>query len=226
MRASRFFRYVWRVNALLVLALAAAVLAMISSSFVSNLFRKHDRRDTPAVQAVVEDASDAPLKLGPPRAIAGTRILRADLVRTRPGKSSYGSGSHRSETHNVLFIDPMSSESHWLLNTHRNLIAYTEDISPFAPDAKGERPPLATLVLVKQPAESEAETGELLLFDRSGTQVAAIGDKVRRVHATLAVSAAEFVVVFERGGKYHIARFEAPTRRRIGESEIKLPALR
>ncbi len=227
MRASRFFRYVWRINGVVILLFVGTLAIVVSASFLSDLARNLTRQKTPtAAQPVAQEGSEAPLKLGAPRAVAGTRILRAELVRTRP-QSSYGSGSEHSETHNILFIDPLTGASSWLLKSHKNVVAYTEDISPFADDSRGERPPLATLALVKPAsADEELGTGELFLFDAAGAQVASIGNKVRRVHATLAVSPAEFVVVFERDGKYHLARFDSATRRKLGEAEIKVPAIR
>jgi len=225
MRATRFFRYVWRVNGIAVLLILAAVIITVSVSFVSDQIRKTGPDNGPIAQPVAAEGAPK-LQLRPPRPVTGTRMLRAELVRTRP-QSSYGSGSESSETHNILFIDPVTGASRWLLKTHKNVVAYTDDISAFADDRRGERPLLATVALVKTAAEGDDDvaTGELLMFDPSGAQVVPIASKVRRVYATLAVSSAEFVVVFERDGKYHVARFDSATRRKVGEAEVSIPAL-
>jgi len=216
---------VWRINAVAILLILAAALIGIGWGVVSDVARNLTRQKAPAAQPVAQEDSAAPLKLGPPRTVAGTRILRAELLRTRP-ESSYGSSSDPSETHNILFIDPATGASSWLLKSHKNIVAYTEDILA-GEDSKQERPLVASIALVKPSAgNDDVGVGELFVFDASGAQVTSIGDKVRLVHAALAVSSSEFVVVFERGGKYHLARFDSATRRKISEAEIKAPAIR
>jgi len=224
MRTGRFFRYVWRINAVAILLIVAAALVGISWAVVSDIARHLSRQKTPAAQPIAQEDSEAPLKLGPPRTVAGTKILRAELTRTRP-ESSYGS-SGDSETHNILFVDPATGASSWLLKSHKNIVVHSEDIHA-AGGSKEEPPLLASIVLVKPPAGNDEDgIGELFLFDASGAQVSSIGDKVRSVHAAWAVSASEFIVVFERGGKYHLARFDSTTRRKLSEAEIKVPAIR
>jgi hypothetical protein len=224
MRTGRFFRYVWRINAVALLFIVAAAIVTISWSFVSDIARQSSRPRTPAAQPIAQEDSETPLKLGPPRLIAGTRIFRLDLTRTRPA-SGYGSSSGSSETHNILFVDPATGVSSWLLKSHKGIVAYTEDIH--ADDDSKQIRLLASIALVKPEADNDdSGTGELFVFDASGGQISSVGDKVRSVHAAVAVSPAEFIVVFERGGKYHIARFDAATRGKIGETEIKVPAVR
>lgn len=221
MRAGRFFRYVWRINGVLVLAALSVALIAVVASYLSDLTRRNVRQGADA-QAVTDDRSEAPLRLEPPRTVAGTRILRAELVRS-VSTSKFGSSGETSETHNILFIEPVSGTSRWLLKTHDEIVSHTEDIRP-ATDAREERTPLASIALVKRSAD-EAAPGELLVFDPTGAEIVSVGDGIRRIQAAFA-SGSEFLVVFERDAKYHVARFDAASRRKLGEAQIRVPALR
>jgi hypothetical protein len=225
MRTGRFFRYVWRINAVAILLILAAAIVAMGLSFVSDIARQAGRHRTPAAQPIAQEDSETPLKLGPPRTVAGTKTLRLELTKTRPASKGYGSSSDSSETRNILFVDPATGASTWLLKSHKSIVAYTEDIH--ADDDSKQNRLLASIALVKPEVDNDdSATGELLVFDASGGQIASVGGKVRSVHAAVAVNRAEFIVVFERGGKYHIARFDSATRRKTGETEIKVPAIR
>jgi hypothetical protein len=106
-RSDRFFRSVWRFNALAIATVA--VLLVLSGLFaVVTIAYDHmrSRRVTDVVNVGEQDAVSDRFHLGTPRAIAGTPYVEASLHRSQ----SYGDGSDV----NVLFVNIFTNESRWL----------------------------------------------------------------------------------------------------------------
>jgi hypothetical protein len=220
MKTTRLFRWIWRFNAIAILLVALAAVFGIGAVVVGEIAQNR-RRSAEAAAAPVVKQADAELRLGVPRMIPGTDVLRADLQAVderAPSLSSYDS----TVTHNILFIETNSGRSRWLLPSHRRIVEETNMIS--APDDPGEsRAPLASAALIKDAEDSE--TGDLLLFDPTGARIMNVSAGVRRIHSATATSPSLVLLVFERGGKYVLARFDAPSLRKVQETELQVPRL-
>src|SRR4051794_40251752 len=98
-RTSRFFRQVWRVNALLILVAAAAatfgVCALVWSQFESNM--RHHSADAAAPVVPGKQASRE-LRLGGLSPVDGTTLYRAVLSTPDHGVGSFSSGGYPSDT--------------------------------------------------------------------------------------------------------------------------------
>jgi hypothetical protein len=223
MRATRTFRWIWRVNAVFILLVALAALYGIGSYFVSEWVNRNRRSaEVQAAPVVMQADASASLRLGPPSMIAGTGFMRADLLRTvGEGKVGSFSSSDSTETRNVLFIDAASGVSRWLLPSHLRVIEQPEEIeTPYV--AGQDREHLATAVLVR---DSGADAGDLVVFNPVGTKVVTVAGGVRRIHSATATGPSQFVVVFERESKYVLARFDATSFTRVSETELQVPQL-
>lgn len=220
MKTTRAFRWIWRLNAIAILLVALAALAAIATVTFSEM--RSNRRaaaDMNAAPVVKEADAQANLTLGAPSMVPGTQILRAEL--STPGRGSSLGSYDSTETRNILFIHAVSGRSRWLLPSHRRVIEQSEQV--FAPDDdEQDRAPLASAAMVK---DSGATTGDLILFDATATRIVPIASGVRRLHSAIATSATEIVVVFDRDGRYVLARFEAPSLRKTGETPLAVPQL-
>jgi hypothetical protein len=115
-KSQRFFRYLWRINAVLILLAAGAVTFGVVALLVGELGARVARnREAEAGIPVVAADSNAHLSLGRVSVVAGSDVMRADLSLNRGG-SSFSSGGN-TETRNILFIDPGQKVARWLLPT-------------------------------------------------------------------------------------------------------------
>jgi hypothetical protein len=165
--------------------------------------------------------TDGTLRLGEPDTVTGTQILTVRLLGGGARSSSSFSGSSfHEEVHNVLFIDPASGASHWLLPTHRRIMEETEAIRA-ANDSRRERTPLASVTLVKDSADAAA--GDLIVFDPVGSKVVSIATGVRHIDSATAFGESEMMVMFERGGKYVLTHLDAASLTKQREIELRVP---
>jgi hypothetical protein len=223
MKSARFFRWLWRVNAIVIFLVAAAMLCGIGTYLINELLQNRRRaEEQPA--PVVRQANVGPtLRLGQLTPVAGTDLFRADLVAVKEGsRGSLSSSYDPSETHNVLFMNPQTGASRWLLPSHRRVMDQTDAIYTGG-ELANDRIELATVALLKD--SPSAETGDLILYDPAATTVVQVASDVRRVHTTAAIGTSELLLVFERGGKYFVARYAAPSLRKMSETELRVPQL-
>jgi hypothetical protein len=222
MKAQKFFRYLWRIDAVLIL-LATGAIALGVGSLVFEEFggRAANRRNAGAgVPVAAEPRID--LFLGHAEAIHGTAVLRADLTVSREGKG-FSSGGY-SETRNILFIDPAQKSAYWLLPDNDHVIGERSDVKDER-DSIQERI-VATAVLVKPRTDQpESTTARLLVFDGSGKSVVEVANDVRDLHvATL--NGGDLTLLYERGRHLVSAAFDPLSLAKKREQEIDVPQLK
>ena len=146
MRTQRFFRYLWRVNAVLIAIAAAGVAVAVVLVTVSSIQDRVRRREAAAASVIPGKPANKELFLGGLVPVEGTSIFRATLSTQRHG-GKYGSFSSGddSETRNILFVDIAAGTATWLLPNDKELITNREDVA----EPGEHKPPLATVALVK-----------------------------------------------------------------------------
>ncbi len=124
-KTEQFFAWVWRANALILLAIAfAAIIAMGVIAYDIGIFANRDRPNAQVVEIAGTDLVTEELKLGSFSVIAGTDFLYAELA--APSKyigsvSSGGLGTAR----NLLFFDTKSKKAHWLYeDTDNDIVSW------------------------------------------------------------------------------------------------------
>jgi hypothetical protein len=226
-KAQRLFRYVWRVNAVLILVAAAgvsfAVVTLMWSEFGGSAARS---RVFDAAPPLGGSDSGERLFLGQVALIRGTSVLRGELVSHRSGAGiSSGSGGY-SETRNILFVDNESGVARWLLPDDDHIITEHPDVMTEVDDRSGGRP-VATLALIK-PAHADLEVieGTLLLFDPAGVRVQTVAEGVRALHSATLNAGGRIALLFERRRKYVLASFDGTSFEKKEEHELTVPALK
>ena len=222
MKSQKFFRYLWRIDAVLILLAAGAITvgvgALVAAEFGG---RAAMRRNVQAgVPVATEPRQD--LSLGRAEAIQGSAVLRADLTVSREG-AGFSSGGY-SETRNILFIDPAQKAAYWLLPDNDHVIGERSDVKD-EKDPRRERI-VATAVLVKPRTDHpESATGRLLVFDPSGKNVIEVATEVRDLHvATL--NGGDLTLLYERGRHLVSAVFDPLSLAKKREQEIDVPQLK
>jgi hypothetical protein len=223
-KAQRFFRYLWRVNAVLILVAAGAIAFAVGTLLVAEFgARSARRRVADAGPLVAGSESDPRLVLGSASVVAGTEFMRAELVLHRGG-AGFSSGGY-AEIRNVLFIEPGEKAGRWLLPDDDHVIAESFDLVTNEDDPKTKRT-VATVALVKPSTGTpEAATGKLLLFDPSGRSVVEVADGVRESHVAL-LSGRELTILYERERRLILATFEPGSLTKRGEHTIDVPPLK
>src|SRR6516225_3656097 len=192
--SQKFFRYIWRINAVLILLGAGVTTFGLGGILVEEFGIKAARnREAEAGIPVAGPNEKSQLVLSRASIVQGTQVMRAELQRGREAKFSSG---YSSETRNILFIDPGEKTAHWLLQDNDHVIVDSSDISDQkAPD---EKRVIVTAVLVKSATDSpENALGKLLLFDPAGKRIIEVADHVRTIQVAT-ITRGELSLLYER----------------------------
>ncbi len=93
MKSQKFFRYLWRINAVLILVAAGAVTFGVGALLVGEFGARAARsREAEAGIPVVAAGPNARLSLGRASVVAGTDVMRADLSLNRGGEGFSSGG--------------------------------------------------------------------------------------------------------------------------------------
>lgn len=121
-RSERFFAWVWRLNGLLILALALiGTVGALAIAFNVSVFATREHPEDQLSEVAGTDLSAQDLRIGDFRSIAGSQFLYAPLA----SPSDYiGSGSSGGlgQAHNLLFFDTATKTAHWLLPNNDQII--------------------------------------------------------------------------------------------------------
>ncbi len=129
MEDNKFFRFVWRFNAIVIMGsglLAIAVSAFAAIEIVRSTTR--ERQGINIVNVDDDSSSSQEWELGNLREVDGTTYLMVPLYSDQSYTQSYYSKSTRS-TRNYLFLDSETGNSKWLFANNDYLIASDSFIS-------------------------------------------------------------------------------------------------
>jgi hypothetical protein len=223
-KSQKIFRYVWRINGVLILiAVGAGIIGMVG--LLVDEFGGRLNRGREAKMGIQVADTNTQLLLEHATVIPGTRFMRANLTQPR-GSEGFSSGGY-SEIRNILFIVPGEKDARWLVPDDAHVITASSDIY----DEKGQsaRRMIATAVLLKESRDAHGTTngttkGELLLFDVTGKNIIEVASNVREMHVA-ALSDGELVLLYEREKRLVLAKFDPGSLARRGEQEINVPKI-
>jgi hypothetical protein len=222
-KSQKFFRYLWRVNAVLILVAAGAVTLGVGGLLAAQFgTRSAIRREAELGPAVAGPQADPRLVLGQASRVPGSQVLRAQLILSR-AEGSFSSGGY-SEVRNILFIEPGDVTARWLLPDNDHVIAESPDVMADENDPKA-RHTLATAALVKPTRNPEESSGRLLLFDPTGRKVLEVADGVRKLHVVTYASG-EMSLLYERDRHLVLAQVDPASFTKRKEREVDVPQLK
>jgi hypothetical protein len=222
-RSATFFRYLWRVDAVLICVAAGAIACGVGALLVGQLMAGAARRREAAVGPLAGKVdSSEQLILGRGEPVGGTNVIRANLV-SHDGGSGFSSGGY-AESRNTLFIEPGAKEARWLLPDHDHVIAQSIDIVLEEPGKQGRT--IATAALVKpRGGDRQTTSGRLLLLDAAGRRIAQVADDVRELHVA-AVAGSEVNLLYERQRRLVSATFDRDSLEKRREEALDIPPLK
>jgi hypothetical protein len=222
-KSQTFFRYIWRLNAVLILFAAGAVTLGVGGLLVQEFGYKTARnREADAGIAVAGPNAKSDLVLGRASVVEGTQVMRAELQRFQ-GEVKYSSG-YNSETRNILFIEPGRKVAHWLLPDNDHIVVDSSDITDER--EAHEKRTVVTAVLVKPANESPERTvGKLILFDPPGKRIVEVADHVRTIQVA-SINGGELSILYERDKRLFLDVFDPQSVAKLREQEIEVPKLK
>jgi hypothetical protein len=224
-KAQKFFRYIWRINAVLILLAAGAVTFGAGGLLVQEFgFNSARNREAEAGIAIPVANVKSDLILGRASVVSGTQVMRAELQRSL-GEAKFSSGSgYGSEVRNILFIEPGQKTAHWLLADNDQIVSDSSDITEQKDPNKSRV--LVTVVLVKSaPPAPEGTTGRLLVFDPPGTKIIEVADHVRTIQVA-SMEGDKLNILYERDKHLFLIVFDPHSLAKLGEQEIEVPQLK
>ncbi len=239
---NRFFRYVWRFNAVV---LACVAMVVGGAMFYTTLFPWRSVEIAPAghfapVPQNAEKEFTYRLQSGGERYVVGREKLIA-LGRWNGSPESYSlahaSSGRYEETRspNILAVDQVTVESHWIFKGYnRNITAddlvYESVPSPVPPTPDQVASPAVALVMTVIDADTNKD-GELTEKDRKSLYVYRAGaiEAARLLTADLIVSRQQigrdrYLVIYENGTSAVAATFSLPEFKLVAEKPLpKVP---
>jgi hypothetical protein len=222
MRAAKVFRTIWRINAIVILLAAVALLAAIVSVTAGSMFRG-DARDVQPVVAAPDQKEH--LHLRPLQAVEGTTVLRGDLV-VETGKVMYSSSGDAGQTRNILTIDIPTGKATWLFPTHGQVVETTYRLEQDEKTPQDERKPLADVFLVKALRDGNQEPqGRIVIIDPTARRSAVVAEHVTSLDSASVINGAA-TIVCQRGGRYVVITADPLALVKLTEREVSIPQLR
>lgn len=144
---SQFFEIVWKINAIVILAaglLSLAVLSVVGFKFYRDFTRDRQASSLVTVAPESEDESEKLWKFGYQRSLAGHDTVVFPLNSEESIAQSHYSKVGNS-LRNLLFFNPVTNRSQWLLESNNSLIV--DDL--FIEDSKFKKISVGLYVVVK-----------------------------------------------------------------------------
>jgi len=212
---NRFFKFVWRVNAVALFLLLAAVVIIGGVELISDAFRSNE----PVVITNIADdpAGEEKWALGSPQTIEGTDFTYIPLVSekksidtTSPnfkakGLHSYG-GGYFSPSRNLLFVNKKTREMSWLFKDNNQLLLDIDLLSNSA-ECTDDRRIIAILYrVIKSDANSDGilaadDVADLAISSSDGSNYKEILPAVERVYGTEIIEGKDLLILYQSKGK-------------------------
>lgn len=224
MRAAKFFRYLWRVNAVVIFLATAGIVVAVAYFTFDGMTRGH--RELPAGPDVVKEKQEE-LRLGNLAAVAGTNVLQANLtvVDRKSSFSSYdgSDGSDGGDIRNVLTLDATTGAAKWMFPTHAQVIR-TKTLEKSGPDSS-DRAEILDVRFARPIRNGKVESeGRLIVSDPSAARVVTIAEHVNDLDDVTLVNG-NAVIVCQRGNHYVLISVNPVTLAKIGERTVDIPKL-
>ena len=223
MQASRVFRQIWRINAVLILIGAAlAVLGLATLVIEQITSGQGGNSAAPDASLRVQAASGHTLSLGQFELLSDTHFAVAPLLAEAP--LGLGSSSETGETHNLLFLDLSSGETFWLLPTHDQELSSQGDLyDPSSPEPRSRL--LGSLYLVRPVGSMADAPGRLLLVPPSGRPYLELAVGVTAVRASFVRGPSESTLLLERAGSHALLPIDLLAFTKLPERPVPIPAV-
>ncbi len=231
----KFFKYVWRYNALAI-AGVASLCGLLAVFMVYDLVRNITRDREVSNVVAVETGSNTPAavrevyKLGPPTLISGTSFMQAPLYREQYQARSYYNKGSTGNIANYMFLNVMTNQSTWLMNGAGQLFLSNWALTERAPsDQAGPGKAVAMIYqLVDKDTNAdgiltEADAKTVGTSGADGTGFKKILEGVPNINSLQQITGDKLMIFYERGEDTISQIYSLPGL--VNLSEHKIPKL-
>jgi hypothetical protein len=226
---SRFFQFIWRVNALAIASIV--IVAGVVGLYALYSFIKEETRDrlvtkTPTVKT--EQPRQQEMRLGVPVPVSGTVFVRVPLHRAQKTNVTYYSKSIGASTVNELFVDNTNGQSAWLFKGVDRLIVNHSDILS---QLKSAQPSVTSIVYTL--VEKDTNGDERLSSNDKvsvgysapdGSAYTPLLDNVDKLFAIDQVADDRLIILYARQGESRLTTYALPNYAIVIDKELpKLP---
>jgi hypothetical protein len=200
MTSHRFFRIVWRINAIVLLVAAAAAVLILGIGAVAlgrDMFRTWGERE--AVTVAGQRVESSRFQFEDFELLAGTGVLRSPLV----VYESYGFGSSGGGRAilNYLYYDSSTRNAHWLLKDNEKLIWWSCDLKTSATPPAESRTLGSLYAVVESDSDHDgqltsSDLSSILLTDSAGSQKTRILERVSDIQGCEVLSPSSAVLFY------------------------------
>jgi hypothetical protein len=225
---NRFFKYVWRFNAL-VIAGAAVVVVILGVYAALQIFKTEtgSRRVTNVVNVGDKDAVSEEFSLGRAAPIEGTSYVKIPLYRGQSYNASYYLKNSTQNTVNYLFVNTSSGESRWLLEGAGQLIIDSEVMFSKARSSPDERRLGIGIVytLVEKDTNgdnrlTDRDAVSLAVSEIDGSQYRKLIEGADRLYSVAQVADDKVLVLYQKNQESVVELYGLPSMTRIQQSNI------
>jgi hypothetical protein len=225
MKTRRFFRTVWRLNALIILiagVLACGLLAFVMLQFLRDMTRT--RHVSNVVNVAPEQRGRDRTSLGSFTRVEGTQVFRAPLNIEQTYELSVAS-KETTSIQNYLFYDPALDRSYWLRAGAPALFVGSHEL----PERDfEERLPITAMLyeIVERDTDgdqrlTESDLRVIAVADAAGTRLTPVLRDVAQLHAADITTGNAALVIYTTAGKLHAATVDVVTRKVTHDSLIQ-----
>jgi hypothetical protein len=212
---SRFFQFIWRVNALVIFGIAvlAGVLGLYAVySIFKNETRDREVSDLLAVNPHVPQQDE--VRLGYPVAIAGTQNLRIPLYRDQKTDVSYYSKTSGDNMANELFVNSLTGQSKWLFaGTDRIILNQIQTLQQMRAELPVATSILYTIVDRDTNADEKLSTQDFTSIGYTSPDASAFTqllDNIEKLYAVEQVADDKVMILYFRNGESRMTTYGLP----------------
>lgn len=208
---TRFFRHVWRANAILILLAGLGTAALLTYAFISSLRRERHFQSTPVT---IEEGEGAKEQARIPyfERVRGTSFLRASLYGEKPHFLSY-EAHLGSPVLNYLFYDLNTHEAHWLVQRNDHLFISGQELTP--PGSEYNKGDVLGFLYeyINRDTDGDSQlTGNdwssLALSSATGTNFNILIDNIEEVRDFEVITNTDLIVFYVAAGVLRAARID------------------
>jgi hypothetical protein len=224
---NRFFKFVWRVNALLLAAIGGLGLLLTvyaTSELALNLTRERSVENVVTIDPTVPVEED--IYLGPSTLQNGSNFVRLPLYREQRRSMGYYSKMASDNMVNVLFLDTVSGQKKWLLKgTNRQILSELSIVNAFADDQRKVLSVLYTIAEKDSDGDgriTQYDTKALAVANPDGSGYRVVLDNIERLYSADQIRDNRVLVVYAQGSASKTLLFNVPDFSVVENSDIPL----
>jgi len=225
---NRFFRFLWRFNALVIAGLGLIVICIAGIPLPMEYFAGRIAAENPATFIPTKNTNNVTYALGAQSRLDGTPYILVDLNRMGQLHAGDGFSSGRGidqSTVNLLLLDGDNGKSRWLLSGLNHIVWHMELRSIFpAPDDSHET--VTGVIISSTPGNSgdngvfKTRTPESLYYVPVGGSETTKFFSAEDIQFVDQIDATTILILYRNGQATSAVSYSVPSLKKLGEEPV------